>query len=867
MTNKRYLLHLGAIVLFFAITAVFFSPLVFDGKKIRQHDIEQHKGMSKEIADFRSANNNKEPLWTNSMFGGMPAYQISAKYPANGLTYVQNAFMKLMPHPATAVLLCMIGFYFLLQVFKVDPWLAVAGAVGFGLSSYLIIILQAGHNSKAYAIAYMAPVLLGMLLSFRGRPFLGAAITAVALGLEIGANHLQITYYLLILVAIIGIGEYVRMQYEHKLKEFGKAAGLLLVAVVIAVLPSFTSLFLTNEYVKSTTRGASELTITPDSKKKEKSDEALPFDYATQWSYGVGESFTLMIPDFNGGASSAVGAYAESDFEAVEPGAGGPKLKGLVAQYGRAYFGEQPFTSGPVYVGAIFCFLFILGLFIVKDSIKWWLLGATLLSISLAWGYHAETWVRLFFDHLPGFNKFRAVAMILVIAELTIPLLAILAVQEIINNKEAFKSKIKYFYISFALTGGLALFVWLSPTMFVDPMNEKQTAQQMAMLSQGGLKGAQAQEFVDILTETRENIVSSDGGRSFLFICGAGILLFVFANVKMPAMALGGALTLLVIFDMWGVSNRYLSDDDEKGQSDYVKVGRKGDLPPPAMTASDKQILEDKGINYRVLNTAADIWNDARTSYYHKSIGGYSAVKLKRVQEVYDFQLEREVNKVRSFAPILGNDSMLRIELSKLNVVNMLNGRYLVVPYQDQDGKSKEYVLKNGAALGNAWFVSQVKLAADANEEILALGKFNPRTTALVDKRYEADLNGFSPKYDSTASIALTSYKANELHYASNATTEQLAVFSEIYYDKGWNVYVDNQPAKYFRTNYLLRGMRVPAGKHEIVFKFEPEWYAKGEKVAGFGSILVFLLLAGGIFMDWKSNKGVNKLEAPEKSA
>ncbi|MGL4597964.1 MAG: YfhO family protein, partial [Bacteroidia bacterium] len=486
------------------------------------------------------------------------------------------------------------------------------------------------------------------------------------------------------------------------------------------------------------------------------------------------------------------------------------------------------------------------------------------LSISLAWGYHAETWVRLFFDHLPGFNKFRAVAMILVIAELTIPLLTILAVQEIINNKEAFKSNIKYFYASFAVTGGFALLVWLSPTMFVDPMSETQTAQQMSMLAQGGLKGAQAQEFIDVLTETRENIVSSDGGRSFLFICAAGIILFVFANVNMPSMALGGVLTLLVVVDMWGVSGRYLSDDD-KGQSDYVKVGRKGDLPPPAMTASDQQILEDKGINYRVLNTAADIWNDARTSYYHKSIGGYSAVKLKRVQEVFDFQLEREVGKVRAFAPILGNDSMLRIELSKLNVVNMLNGRYLVVPYQDQEGKQKEYVLKNRAALGNAWFVSQIQKVADGNEEILALGKFNPRTTALLDKRYEADVNGFTPKYDSTASIVLTSYKANELHYATNATTEQLAVFSEIYYDKGWNVYVDNQPAKYFRTNYLLRGMRVPAGKHEIVFKFEPEWYAKGEKIAGFGSILVFLLLAGGIFMDWKSNKAKNKLESPVK--
>lgn len=845
MDVKRFLPHLTAIVIFFIVTGVFFGPL-FDGQRIRQGDVEQYLGSAKEIKDFREKT-GKEPLWTNSMFGGMPAYQISVLYPNNMVQYVQKVLLKLLPSPAAIILLSMVGFYLLLISFKVDPWMSIGGAIAYGLSSYVIVVLAAGHNTQAMAVAYMPPVLMGIIMTMRGKLWLGAALTALTLSLEIYANHLQVTYYLFILVFFIVVGEAIRLFRAGEMKYLFRALALLGAAALIAILPNISNLMLTNEYGKASTRGKSDITI--DNKEQKKTD-GLPIEYATQWSYGKSETFTLMIPDFQGGASEAIGNYAEDAVEDI-PG----QYRNTVAGRLGAYFGGQPFTSGPVYVGAIVCFLFVLGMFIVKDNIKWWLLGATVLAIMLAWGRNFMGFTEFFFNYIPGYDKFRAVYMILVIVQVTMPILAMLALREIVTNAANVKANIRMLYIAFGLTGGIAMLVYLSPGLFVTTTN----AQDKTRVEQVLRSENQGQEVTPdmvngtlaALQQARTQIVQSDAGRSFFLILLAAGLVFFYVRKPFGVVPLAIVVSLLMLIDMWGVSKRYLSERDFEPKSNP-----EGNFQ---MSPTDEAILQDQSY-YRVLNLSTQTWQDARTSYFHKSIGGYHGAKLKRIQELYEQAMEQDINDLYSgMYESRGNDSLLRLVLMRQSTLNMLNTKYVIFPVDNQGNTS---YITNRFACGNAWFVNNVRMVANADSEIVAVRDFSPRRTAIVDKVFESQIGEFKPRFDSTANIALTSYAPNELKYQSNASAEQLAVFSDVYYDKGWNAYVDGKLTPHFRADFVLRAMRVPAGKHEIVFRFEPETYSTGEKLSLVGSFALLLFLGGGIYLHVRGKK-----QKPEKAA
>lgn len=832
---KKLLPYLAAIAIFILISVVYFSPLL-EGKVISQGDITHHKAMSKEIADFRSEQ-HKEPLWTNSMFGGMPAYQISVLYPSNLIRFVDTIFTKMIPHPAGYVFLYMLGFFILLIALKVDPWTSIAGAIGFGLSSYFLIIIQAGHNSKAHAIGYMAPVLAGLIMTYSGKKIFGGILFALALALQVGANHLQITYYLAIILLVYIITEVFAVVKNKSYKDFMQASAILMFASIIAIGVNITNLWSTYEYGKYSTRGKSELTT-----NKSVKTDGLDKDYATDWSYGVSESFSLMVPNFKGGESAYISKSPEalSDVD--------PQLKEQISQQNH-YWGDQPFTSGPVYVGAILCFLFVLGAFIVEGRIKWFLVITTVLSILLAWGKNFMPLTDFFLDYVPGYNKFRAVSMILVIAEFTIPLLAILTLKELFNNANIIKEKSKQFYVSFGLTGGLALLFWLMPTMFNTfvTTQERQAMNDQIKTLQADPNNAQQigqateyfQQITTNLEKARISIFKSDSIRSFLFILIAATVIFLFSKNIIKRNALIAILVLLILCDLWIIDKRYLNSDN------FVSKQKNNEEFAP--TAADEYILKDKTLDYRVLNIATNTFNDAQTSYYHKSIGGYHGAKLKRYQELIENGI---VNEIQHFTNTLKNsptDSTILLALSRMPLINMLNTKYIIY-------NPGAPAITNRMALGNAWIVSKINIVKNADEELAKIKTINPRYTAVVDQRYESIAKNTSEK-DAKSTIQLTSYQPNELKYDYNAPKEQTVIFSEIYYDKGWNAYVDGNKTPYFRANYVLRGMNVPAGKHTIEFKFEPVAYNTGEAISIISSIILLLGIFGSGFYFYKKKQ------------
>ncbi len=802
---KKLIPHAIAVLSFILITLIYFSPLL-EGKKLKQADVSNFRGMSQEIADFRAAHPGEEPLWTNAMFSGMPAYQISVLYPGNLVKNLTKIFSFGVPHPASILLLCFLGFYLLLLVLEVDVLLAAFGALAFGLSSYFLILIEAGHNPKGYAIAYMAPVVAGIILTYRGKLLLGAAITAFALALELSVNHLQITYYLSLCIAILGLVQLIDAFKQKALPYFFKASGALAIAALLAVGPNITNLWVTADYGKYTTRGTSDLTH-----DKENKTSGLDKDYATAWSYGQGESFTLMIPNFNGGASGAIGDN-KSALENVDP-----EFKQYVANVD-SYFGNQPFTSGPVYAGALICFLFVLGLFIVKSNLRWWLLAATVFSILLGWGKNFMPLTEFFLDHFPAYNKFRAVSMILVIAEFCIPLLAVLAIREVVKHPEILKEKSKQFYLAFGLTGGLCFIFYLMPSMFMDFFKVGEYDEISGQLKKSQLSPDQINIFLAGVEEARKSIFTSDALRSFLFILMGAGLLFFYSLKQFNKNILVTALGLLILIDMWVVDKRYLNKENfvSKGMMDQ----------PFDKTLADEQIMQDKDPNFRVINTTLSTFNDASTSFFHKSIGGYHGAKLKRYQELIEMQISK----------------------NNMEVLNMLNTKYFIVA----DEQKQPIAQRNPVACGNAWFVPSYKIVANADSEMAALDKIKPKEYAVIDKKYQSNLAGFTPVFDSSAVIKLTAYQPNYLSYQSSAKSDQLAVFSEIYYPDGWNVYVDGKQESYFGCNYVLRAMRVAAGEHKIEFKFEPKAYSTGEKISLASSILLYLVLAAALFFEMK---------------
>jgi len=780
---KKLLPHLTAIAVFVLISLVYLSP-VLEGKKVDQQDHRQYKGMSEEIVQHR-ADYNEDPLWTNSMFGGMPAYQISVESESNLIKKIYRVFQLYLPHPVGLVFLYMFGFYFLIISLKIDYRLAILGAISFAFSSYFFIIIEAGHNTKAHAIGYLAPVLASVLMVYRGKLLAGTALTALCTALMINANHFQITYYLVLLLVILGIVYLIKSIKEDTLPSFFKQVCCLLIAGVLGSVTSSSKLLTTMEYGQESIRGKSELTLNQSNKTS-----GLDKDYATAWSYGKAESFTLLIPNFHGGASGgALGTDSET-YKLFKNSAQANQAKQIIKQL-PLYWGTQPFTSGPVYAGAICCFLFIVGLFLTKGYLRWWVVSVFLLMLALSWGKNFMPLTEFFLDYVPGYNKFRSVSTTLVIVELLIPFLGIIGLNKIIVNGKS-DSTVKALKYSVAITGGLCLLFALAPTMFFDfkSLNDSQYGDALS----------------NALQLDRSSIFQADAFRSLILILLAATVIWLYLSntlKKLPTILIIG---ILILGDMWVVNKRYLNNDNFKAKRKVVQ--------PYTPSIADNQILKDTDPNFRVYNTTVSPFNDASTSYFHKSIGGYHGAKLKRYQELIDYHISK------------GN----------MEVLNMLNTKYFIVK-----GQNGPVAQLNPGALGNAWFVKEIIKAENADSEIDKLGQITTANQVVVDNRYDTPE---TLRFDSTASIKLINYKANHLTYESISSTDQFAVFSEIFYDKGWNAYIDGESVPHVRGNYVLRAMAIPSGSHTVEFKFEPSTYYTGEKISlASSSILVLMLI------------------------
>lgn len=850
MNFKKYLPHLTAVVLFAIITLVQFSPLL-SNKVLEQGDIVRYKGMSQEMSDFRNAEHS-EALWTNSMFGGMPAYQVSTLHPGNWLGHIDKVFHLYLPHPSGYIFLCFIGFFILLLCLEISPWLAIVGALAYGFSSYFFIIIEAGHNSKANAIGYLAPLLGGIILLMRGKHWLGFAVTTLFMALELNANHVQISYYGFLLFGLVFLSYFIIAFKAKTLKVFFIGVGLFIAASIIGVLPNAGNLLTTYEYGNYTTRGKTELTMGSDLKSnKGNITSGLDKDYATQWSYGIGETFTFLIPNFKGGGSDAIGRVDKDALKKVDP-----QLRDQVSQ-SSAYFGEQPFTSGPVYIGAIVMLLAFLGLFIIDHPLKWALVAGTLLSVMLAWGKNFMGLTNIFMDYVPGYNKFRAVSMILVIAELTIPVLAILALDKFIKASDKnqtftlplIKKQIdlkKALIISVAIIGGFCLISAFMPTVTNSFIPAGEETRIMNQFKQSGATDAQIAQFLpDFLSnieKAREAIFQSDARRSLIFVGLASIFLFLFLTKKLKLELFLVTIAIFILADLWPVAGRYLDNKNYVPKAQYDA--------PPAKTPADEQILQDKSLDYRVLNLSTSTFNDAATSYYHKSIGGYHGAKLKKYQEIIDFHLDKEINGFYDgLNTAIQNDSLMRIHMAALGVLNMLNTKYVIVPAKDQ-----VFAIPNPQANGNAWFVKNIKTVANADSEIVALYNINTKREAVIQQKNKETIAA-TDNYGNDGKITLQSYKPNDLVYETDNKEKGFAVFSEIYYPKGWNAYVDGNLTPYTCVNYILRGMELPAGKHKVEFKFEPQIYKTGNTIALIGSILVLLVVGVSLYFAGKKKE------------
>jgi len=814
--------HIAAILLFICISFMYFTP-VLEGKQLIGHDIESWMCDAKETVDYNATHDNAT-LWTNSLFGGMPTYQISMTQPYNVLQYVEKA-IQTFPSPIYNLMLYLIGFYILLLAFKVNPWLAIVGAIAFAFASYNFIIIVAGHNSKAITIAYMAPLIGSVFMAFRSKKLVGSLLTAFFLSLAIRANHVQILYYTLIILLILAIVEFIYSIKDKEIAAFFKTVGMLIAAAVIAVGMNATSLLTTYEYGKYTMRGESN-GLTVDTQN---SQHGLNKDYITQWSYGVDETMTLLIPNFKGGAS---GGTLTTDSET------GKKLKSfnvpnvdkmLKDMQLPLYWGAQPFTSGPVYIGAIICFLFVLGFFLVDKRTKWWLLPAIALTLMLSWGKNFMWLTDIFIDYVPMYNKFRTVSMTLVATGFGITLMAILALKEVFNVKIDKKKLIRSVAISTGIVGGIAVIFAAIPSLSGNFISASD---------------AQFQGDYSFLKETlpadRAALLRSDALRSLMFVLMAAGLIWLYAKNLLKQNVAYVFLAVLFLADLAPIAKRYLNNDNfqrKRKIETFIKP-----------SVADNFILQDKS-QFRVLDATVNIFNDATPSYFHKNIGGYHAAKLRRYQELINMQIEKEMGQLFATFGRATSPDIINNTLDSLGVLNMLNMKYLIY--------NKEAApLLNQHANGNVWFVRNIRVAADANEEMKLVGEINTKTEVVVDKSFAAQLTAIQNP-DSAARIALVKYEPNHLTYSYSSGTDQVAVFSEIYYDKGWNAYINGVEVPYIRVNYLLRAMNLKAGTYEIEFRFEPKAYSLGNTIALISSIILILCFIAFGFWQWKKSKSI----------
>ncbi|MDR1561958.1 MAG: hypothetical protein LBS54_02565 [Dysgonamonadaceae bacterium] len=819
---KRLLPHLIAVAAFALLAVLYFKP-AYEGKTLQQSDVLQWKGMVKELHDYGAKNPGARSAWSGTMFSGMPAYNFGTLGGSSDYTYYIKRLFHLGDSegagPIFAGLVCAYILFFLLTG---NFWVSLIGAIGCGFTSYNLVILQAGHVTKAWAIAFMPLTLAGILLVFRKRFLQGGALFALALTLELGANHIQITYYLTIACFVIYLAWLAKSLRNKEYNALTKGTLVLTVALIIAVLPRIPEMYSNLEMSHTSLRGPSELTQAFGNSDA-KPSSGLDRDYAFTWSYGKGETLSLLIPNIRGGES---GGTLDKDSHLVKA------LKDYGQRTGKevqsyTYWGDKPFTSGPVYAGAVICFLFVLGMFVIRSNGKWWLFGIAVLFVLLSWGRNLAWFNDFLFHHLPMYNKFRTPEMSLVITALILPIIAGWGLKSLLKGEFVAGKLKKQFLYSLGITGGICLLLWVMPAVFLNFESEydRQFVSQVP------------EWYYTALISDREAMLKSDAFRSLVFILLAAVaVLFIAGKNRKHAGYAMFFLTALTLIDLWSVDKRYLNE------SNFEKKKPEQTFEP---SAADKVILEDKTLSYRVLNLSVNTFNDASTSYFHKSIGGYSAAKLRRYQELVDAYITSEIQVInQTFQPattINDLDSLTESLFVRTPIINMLNGKYIIyrgVPVENHD------------AFGNVWFVSDLKTVDNADAELAALGEIDLRTTAVVDKRFESLLRTTTPSSNiSTPLIKMTEYRPERQTYTSQTSTEQLAVFSEVYYTPGWKAFIDGQPAPHFRVNWILRAMYIPAGEHKIEFLFEPDTYNMLTDVASWASLLVIILVIGAVIL------------------
>ena len=797
---KQFLPHLLVLAGFILLSLFYFNP-VLQGKEIYQSDIIQYIGMAKEQNDFREET-GEEPYWTDAAFGGMPTYQLGAYYPHNYVKELDLA-LRFLPRPADYLFLYFIGFYILLLCMKVDYKLAFLGSIAFGFSTYLIIILGVGHNAKAHAIAYMPMVLAGIIAIFRNRNIWSFLLLTVAMALEIQANHFQMTYYLLLLVIVLGIAYLVDAFRKKAIPKYFKSLGIMVAAVILAIAANATNLLATSEYTQFSTRGESNLTIQPDGSPK--TNTALSFDYITEYSYGILESFNLLVPRFMGGGSSENIGKDSNLYNALrEIGATPVQAEGFT-ESAPTYWGDQPFVGAPAYIGATTIFLFVFALFLIRGRLKWWIVGGSLLALLLSWGKNFGFFTEFFIDVVPLYDKFRAVSSIQVILEICLPLMAVIGLYKLFLAEVKKEEKLYALKWSSIITGGLLLIFLLFKSVLFDfaGANDAMYSQQFGM------------DFMNALKDDRKAIFTADVIRSLVFVLIAAGLIWAYLKQKLSRDLVIGGFVILMLVDLIGVDKRYVNNDD------FVQA-REMEQPFQKLQA-DAAILEDTS-HYKVFDVSGSPFSTGRTSYYHNALGGYHAAKPGRIQDLYDFYISN----------------------NNMKILSMLNVKYFIVP--TEEGTQAQ---QNPNAFGNAWFVENIQWVENQNEEILSLKDADLQQTAIINSDYKDQVSE-DFNYDPSANIQLKSYQPNELIYDFSAESNQFAVFSENYYQPGWQAYIDGKPVSHVQVNYVLRGMNIPAGEHEIVFKFEPQVVKTGSTIALISSILIGLVVIGGIGYEFK---------------
>ena len=823
---KEYLPDLLVVIIFAVISFAYFFPADVDGRILYRHDASAGRGAGQETAEYHERT-GKVSRWTNATFSGMPTYQTAPSYKSvSVLNQAVKAYHLWLPENVWYVFAYLLGFYILLRAYDFRRALAVLGSIIWAFSSYFFIIIAAGHIWKVMALAYLPPLIAGIVLSYRGKYLWGFIVTAIFAAFEVDANHVQMTYYYLFIILFMIIAYLVDAVRKKTMKQFMKATAVCAAGALIGVLMNISNLYHTWQYAQESMRGKSELV---KKNAANQTNSGLDRDYITQWSYGVDETWTLLVPNTKGGASVPLAANTEAMKIAD------PNFMQIYQQLGQ-YWGEQPGTSGPVYVGAFVLMLFVLGLFIVKGPTKWALLAATVLSILLSWGRNFMPFTNFFLDYIPMYSKFRTVASILVIAEFTIPLLAMMTLKKIVDEPDILTKKIKYVYISFGLTAGVALLFALMPTLFFSDFISSSEMQ--------ALKSIPAEYLTPLLSNLRsirESIFTADCWRSFWIIVIGTLCLFLYKMKKLRVEFMMIAITVLCLADMWQVNKRYLNDGM------FVEKSVREQAQP--MTQTDRQILQDKALDYRVLNFASNTFNENETSFYHKSIGGYHAAKLRRYQELIDAYISPEMQKTMPAIAQAGGDMTKVNGNSIFPVLNMLNAKYFIVPLQS----NQTVAIQNPYVYGNAWFVDKITYVKNANEELDRLGKLDLRHEAIADAGFRSQL-GESKAQDSTSIVKITAYEPNQLTYDVRSATGGIVVFSEIFYPE-WTATVDGKAVELGRVNYVLRALNVDKGHHTVVLTFDPKSVKQTETVAylSYGVLLLVVLL--GVYFKRKEDK------------